>query len=235
MSNDFKNEERLFGTDGIRGTVNKGKITALTAVKLAMAAGDYFFGRAGTKTPRVLIGKDTRLSGYMLEPALVSGFTSVGLDAITTGPMPTPAIAHLTRALRCDLGVMISASHNPYEDNGLKLFGSDGFKLNDDVENEIQSKMEKNPSLAKSENLGRARRMEDAIGRYAEFVKQILPKKADLSGLRVVVDCANGASYKVAPAVLFELGAEARIIGAQPNGKNINFISIHQYAFPIKN
>ena len=137
--------------------------------------------------------------------------------------MPTPAIAHLTRALRCDLGVMISASHNPYEDNGLKLFGSDGFKLNDDVENEIQSKMEKNPSLAKSENLGRARRMEDAIGRYAEFVKQILPKKADLSGLKVVVDCANGASYKVAPEVLFELGAEAHIIGAQPNGKNINF------------
>jgi phosphoglucosamine mutase len=223
MSSDLKNEERLFGTDGIRGTVNKGKITALMAVKLAMAAGDYFFGRAGTKKPRVLIGKDTRLSGYMLEPALVSGFTSVGLDAITTGPMPTPAIAHLTRALRCDLGVMISASHNPYEDNGLKLFGSDGFKLNDDVENEIQSKMEKNPSLAKSENLGRARRMEDAIGRYAEFVKQILPKKADLSGLRVVVDCANGASYKVAPEVLFELGAEAHIIGAQPNGKNINF------------
>ena len=223
MSSELKNEERLFGTDGIRGTVNKGKITALVAVKLAMAAGDYFFGRAGTKKPRVLIGKDTRLSGYMLEPALVSGFTSVGLDAITTGPMPTPAIAHLTRALRCDLGVMISTSHNPYEDNGLKLFGSDGFKLNDDVENEIQSKMEKNPSLAKSENLGRARRMEDAIGRYAEFVKQILPKKADLSGLRVVVDCANGASYKVAPEVLFELGAEARIIGAQPNGKNINF------------
>ena len=223
MNNDFDTKQRLFGTDGIRGTVNKDKITAQMAVKLAMAAGNYFFGKAGTKKPRVLIGKDTRLSGYMLEPALVSGFTSVGLDAITTGPMPTPAIAHLTRALRCDLGVMISASHNPYEDNGLKLFGSDGFKLNDDVENEIQLKMETNPTLAKSADLGRARRMEDANGRYAEFVKQILPKHEDLSGLKVVLDCANGASYKVGPEVLFELGAEANIIGAEPNGKNINF------------
>ena len=136
-------------------------------------AGEYFYGSAGTKKSRVLIGKDTRLSGYMLEPALVAGFTSVGLDAITTGPLPTPAIAHLTRVLRCDLGVMISASHNPYQDNGLKLFGADGFKLNDEVENEIQSRMISGPTLAKSENLGRARRMEDAIGRYSEFVKQI--------------------------------------------------------------
>lgn len=223
MNNDFDTKQRLFGTDGIRGTVNKDKITAQMAVKLAMAAGNYFFGKAGTKKPRVLIGKDTRLSGYMLEPALVSGFTSVGLDAITTGPMPTPAIAHLTRALRCDLGVMISASHNPYEDNGLKLFGSDGFKLNDDVENEIQLKMETTPTLAKSADLGRARRMEDANGRYSEFVKQILPKHEDLSGLKVVLDCANGASYKVGPEVLFELGAETNIIGAEPNGKNINF------------
>ena len=223
MNNDFDTKQRLFGTDGIRGTVNKDKITAQMAVKLAMAAGNYFFGKAGTKKPRVLIGKDTRLSGYMLEPALVSGFTSVGLDAITTGPMPTPAIAHLTRALRCDLGVMISASHNPYEDNGLKLFGSDGFKLNDNVEDEIQLKMETNPTLAKSGDLGRARRMEDANGRYSEFVKQILPKHEDLSGLKVVLDCANGASYKVGPEVLFELGAEANIIGAEPNGKNINF------------
>ena len=179
----FNSEQRLFGTDGIRGTVNDGKVTALMAVNLAMAAGEYFYGKAGTKKSRVLIGKDTRLSGYMLEPALVAGFTSVGLDSITTGPLPTPAIAHLTRVLRCDLGVMISASHNPYQDNGLKLFGADGFKLSDGVENQIQLKMENGPSLAKSENLGRARRMEDAIGRYAEFVKQILPKYEDLSGM----------------------------------------------------
>tara|TARA_A100001015_G_scaffold25064_1_gene28184 strand:- start:1149 stop:2522 length:1374 start_codon:yes stop_codon:yes gene_type:complete len=218
----FNSNKRLFGTDGIRGTVNKDKVTALMAVNLAMAAGEYFYGRAGTKRSRVLIGKDTRLSGYMLEPALVAGFTSVGLDSITTGPLPTPAIAHLTRVLRCDLGVMISASHNPYQDNGLKLFGADGFKLNDEVENEIQSRMVRGPILAKSENLGRARRMEDAIGRYSEFVKQILPKREDLSSMKVVLDCSNGASYKVGPEVLFELGADAVIIGAEPNGKNIN-------------
>ena len=215
-------DQRLFGTDGIRGTVNAGKVTALTAVNLAMAAGEYFYGKAGTKKSRVLIGKDTRLSGYMLEPALVAGFTSVGLDSITTGPLPTPAIAHLTRVLRCDLGVMISASHNPYEDNGLKLFGADGFKLNDEVENQIQLRMEKGPTLAKSELLGRARRMEDAIGRYSEFVKQILPKHQDLNGMKVVLDCANGASYKVGPEVLLELGAESIVIGVEPNGRNIN-------------
>jgi phosphoglucosamine mutase len=218
----FSSDQRLFGTDGIRGTVNKDKVTALMAVNLAMAAGEYFYGRAGTKRSRVLIGKDTRLSGYMLEPALVAGFTSVGLDSITTGPLPTPAIAHLTRVLRCDLGVMISASHNPYQDNGLKLFGADGFKLNDSVENEIQSRMISGPILAKSENLGRARRMEDAIGRYSEFVKQILPKREDLTSMKVVLDCSNGASYKVGPEVLFELGADSVIIGAEPNGKNIN-------------
>ena len=218
----FSSNQRLFGTDGIRGTVNKDKVTALMAVNLAMAAGEYFYGKAGTKKSRVLIGKDTRLSGYMLEPALVAGFTSVGLDSITTGPLPTPAIAHLTRVLRCDLGVMISASHNPYQDNGLKLFGSDGFKLNDEVENEIQLRMINGPILAKSENLGRARRMEDAIGRYSEFVKQILSKHEDLSSMKVVLDCSNGASYKVGPEVLFELGADSVIIGAEPNGKNIN-------------
>ena len=218
----FNSNQRLFGTDGIRGTVNQGKVTALMAVNLAMAAGEYFYGKAGTKKSRVLIGKDTRLSGYMLEPALVAGFTSVGLDAITTGPLPTPAIAHLTRVLRCDLGVMISASHNPYPDNGLKLFGADGFKLNDDVENEIQSRMISGPMLAKSENLGRARRMEDAIGRYSEFVKQILPKHEDLTSMKVVLDCSNGASYKVGPEVLFELGADSVVIGADPDGKNIN-------------
>ena len=218
----FNSNQRLFGTDGIRGTVNKDKVTALMAVNLAMAAGEYFYGRAGTKRSRVLIGKDTRLSGYMLEPALVAGFTSVGLDSITTGPLPTPAIAHLTRVLRCDLGVMISASHNPYQDNGLKLFGADGFKLNDEVENEIQSRMISGPMLAKSENLGRARRMEDAIGRYSEFVKQVLPKREDLTSMKVVLDCSNGASYKVGPEVLFELGADSVIIGVEPNGKNIN-------------
>ena len=218
----FNSNQRLFGTDGIRGTVNKDKVTALMAVNLAMAAGEYFYGRAGTKRSRVLIGKDTRLSGYMLEPALVAGFTSVGLDSITTGPLPTPAIAHLTRVLRCDLGVMISASHNPYQDNGLKLFGADGFKLSDEVENEIQSRMISGPILAKSENLGRARRMEDAIGRYSEFVKQVLPKREDLTSMKVVLDCSNGASYKVGPEVLFELGADSVIIGAEPNGKNIN-------------
>ena len=218
----FNSDKRLFGTDGIRGTVNAGKVTALMAVNLAMAAGEYFYGKAGTKKSRVLIGKDTRLSGYMLEPALVAGFTSVGLDSITTGPLPTPAIAHLTRVLRCDLGVMISASHNPYEDNGLKLFGADGFKLSDEVENEIQLRMERGPTLAKSANLGRARRMEDAIGRYVEFIKQILPKREDLSGMKVVLDCSNGASYRVGPEVLFELGAEAIVIGDEPNGKNIN-------------
>ena len=218
----FNSNQRLFGTDGIRGTVNKDKVTALMAVNLAMAAGEYFYGRAGTKRSRVLIGKDTRLSGYMLEPALVAGFTSVGLDSITTGPLPTPAIAHLTRVLRCDLGVMISASHNPYQDNGLKLFGADGFKLNDEVENEIQSRMINGPTLAKSENLGRARRMEDSIGRYSEFVKQVLPKREDLTSMKVVLDCSNGASYKVGPEVLFELGADSVIIGVEPNGKNIN-------------
>ena len=218
----FNSNQRLFGTDGIRGTVNKDKVTALMAVNLAMAAGEYFYGRAGTKRSRVLIGKDTRLSGYMLEPALVAGFTSVGLDSITTGPLPTPAIAHLTRVLRCDLGVMISASHNPYQDNGLKLFGADGFKLNDEVENEIQSRMISGPILAKSENLGRARRMEDAIGRYSEFVKQVLPKREDLTSMKVVLDCSNGASYKVGPEVLFELGADSVIVGVEPNGKNIN-------------
>lgn len=218
----FNSNQRLFGTDGIRGTVNKDKVTALMAVNLAMAAGEYFYGRAGTKRSRVLIGKDTRLSGYMLEPALVAGFTSVGLDSITTGPLPTPAIAHLTRVLRCDLGVMISASHNPYQDNGLKLFGADGFKLNDEVENEIQSRMISGPILAKSENLGRARRMEDAIGRYSEFVKQVLPKREDLTSMKVVLDCSNGASYKVGPEVLFELGADSVVIGVEPNGKNIN-------------
>ena len=211
---------KYFGTDGIRGRANTHPMTGETALKVGIAAGKYF--TRGKHLHTVVIGKDTRLSGYMLEPALVAGFTSVGLDSITTGPLPTPAIAHLTRVLRCDLGVMISASHNPYEDNGLKLFGADGFKLNDEVENEIQLRMSNGPVLAKSANIGRARRMEDAIGRYSEFVKQILPKSEDLSLMKVVLDCSNGASYKVGPEVLFELGADSVIIGAEPNGKNIN-------------
>ena len=219
----FNSEGRLFGTDGIRGKVNDGKITALMVVNLAMAAGEYFRGKAGTKKPRVLIGKDTRLSGYMLEPALVAGFTSVGLDAITTGPLPTPAIAHLTKVLRCDLGVMISASHNPFEDNGLKLFGADGFKLSDEVETVIQARMEKDAILTKSADIGRARRMEDGIGRYIEFIKQVISKNDNLAGIKVVLDCANGAGYKVGPEAFFELGMETVILGCEPNGKNINF------------
>ena len=218
----FNNTERLFGTDGIRGKVNGEKINALMAVNIAMAAGEYFYGKAGTKRPRVLIGKDTRLSGYMLEPALVAGFTSLGIDSITTGPLPTPGIAHLTNVLRCDLGVMISASHNPYQDNGIKLFNADGYKLSDDVENKIQSLLKKGPRLSNSENLGRARRMEDAIGRYIEFIKSILEKNEDLSGIKVVLDCANGAGYKVGPEAMFELGCDVISMSISPDGKNIN-------------
>ena len=218
----FNNTERLFGTDGIRGKVNGEKINALMAVNIAMAAGEYFYGKAGTKRPRVLIGKDTRLSGYMLEPALVAGFTSLGIDSITTGPLPTPGIAHLTNVLRCDLGVMISASHNPYQDNGIKLFNADGYKLSDDVENKIQSLLKKGPRLSNPENLGRARRMEDAIGRYIEFIKSILDKNEDLSGIKVVLDCANGAGYKVGPEAMFELGCDVISMSISPDGKNIN-------------
>jgi phosphoglucosamine mutase len=226
----FNSNQRLFGTDGIRGTVNKDKVTALMAVNLAMAAGEFFYGRAGTKRSRVLIGKDTRLSGYMLEPALVAGFTSVGLDSITTGPLPTPAIAHLTRVLRCDLGVMISASHNPYQDNGLKLFGADGFKLNDEVENEIQSRMINGPILAKSENLGRARRMEDAIGRYSEFVADSIIIGAEPNGKNINFDC--GAMYPENMAKITKLeganlgialdGDADRVIFSDENGEIIN-------------
>ncbi len=218
----MNNVEKLFGTDGIRGRVNGEKINALMAVNIAMAAGEYFYGRAGTKRPRVLIGKDTRLSGYMLEPALVAGFTSLGIDSITTGPLPTPGIAHLTNVLRCDLGVMISASHNPFQDNGIKLFNAEGYKLSDEVESQIQLLLQKDRILAQPEQLGRARRMEDAIGRYIEFIKLILNKKEDLSGLKVVLDCANGAGYKVGPESLFELGADVQSVSISPDGTNIN-------------
>ena len=222
MRSDLKKNNRLFGTDGIRGRVNGKKINAIMAINIAMAAGEYFYGKAGTKRPRVLIGKDTRLSGYMLEPALVAGFTSLGIDAITTGPLPTPGIAQLTNVLRCDLGVMISASHNPYQDNGIKLFNSKGYKLSDEVEFEIQKLLDKGPSLAVSENLGRARRMEDAVGRYIELIKLVLKKDENLLGMRVVLDCANGAGYKVGTEALFELGAEVVSISTSPDGTNIN-------------
>jgi len=214
---------KYFGTDGIRGTANSYPMTADIALRVGMAAGKKFAGR-GNYRHRVVIGKDTRLSGYMVEPALTAGFTSVGMDVILVGPMPTPAIAMLTRSLRADLGVMISASHNPYQDNGIKLFGPDGYKLADEVELEIEKGIE-NPdqvALAKPELLGRATRLDDAPGRYIEFAKNSFPRDQLLKGLKIVVDCANGAAYKVAPTVLWELEAEVISIGVNPDGFNIN-------------
>ncbi|MCB2101404.1 MAG: phosphoglucosamine mutase [Rhodobacterales bacterium] len=213
---------KYFGTDGIRGTANRHPMTAEVALRVGMAAGMQF--TRGQHRHRVVIGKDTRLSGYMLEPALTSGFVAVGMDPIIVGPMPTPAVAMLTRSLRADLGVMISASHNAYQDNGIKLFGPDGFKLSDEVELEIESRMEGDVSegYAESDKLGRALRLEDSEGRYIEHVKQTFPKGLRLDGLKIVIDCANGAAYKVAPAVLWELGAEVIPIGVSPNGFNIN-------------
>lgn len=213
---------KFFGTDGIRGLANTEPMTAAMALRVGMAAGAYF--TRGDHRHRVLIGKDTRLSGYMLEPALVAGFTAVGMDVFQVGPMPTPAVAMLTRALRCDLGVMISASHNPFHDNGIKLFGPDGYKLSDAAETEIEAMIlgETEPALADAARLGRARRLDDADGRYIEFAKATLPKGQMLAGLKVVVDCANGAAYKVAPAVLWELEAEVVTLGVKPDGFNIN-------------
>lgn len=213
---------KFFGTDGIRGLANTEPMTAAMALRVGMAAGAYF--TRGDHRHRVLIGKDTRLSGYMLEPALVAGFTAVGMDVFLVGPMPTPAVAMLTRALRCDLGVMISASHNPFHDNGIKLFGPDGYKLSDAAETEIEAMIlgERQPVLADASKLGRAKRLDDADGRYVEFAKATLPKGKNLRGLKVVVDCANGAAYKVAPAVLWELEAEVISIGVKPDGYNIN-------------
>ena len=214
--------KRFFGTDGIRGTANTPPMTAETALRVGMAAGRVF--TRGDHRHRVVIGKDTRLSGYMIEPALVAGFTAVGMDVFQFGPLPTPAVAMLTRSLRADLGVMISASHNAYHDNGIKLFGPDGFKLSDEVELEIESLMVNglDEGLATPSNLGRAKRIEDAQARYIEFAKATFPKTLRLEGLKVVVDCANGASYKVAPTALWELGAEVVAIGVSPNGFNIN-------------
>jgi phosphoglucosamine mutase len=211
---------KYFGTDGIRGTANEDPMTAETALKIGMAAGREFY--RGDHRHRVLIGKDTRLSGYMLEPALTAGFTSVGMDVILVGPMPTPAVAMLTRSLRADLGVMLSASHNPFEDNGIKLFGPDGFKLSDDDETRIEQRLEAGPDLVKSERLGRAQRLEDAGGRYIEFIKRTYASERTLDNLKIVIDCANGAGYKVAPTVLWELGAEVIPIGVNPTGTNIN-------------
>lgn len=213
---------RYFGTDGIRGLANKFPMTSEVALKVGMSAGKLF--QSGTHRHRVVIGKDTRLSGYMLEAALMSGFTSVGMDVFLLGPMPTPAVAMLTRSLRADLGVMISASHNKYDDNGIKLFDPDGYKLSDDVEREIEALIEADSSslLVPADKIGRATRVESAQERYIEFAKRTLPKNLKLSGLRIVIDCAHGAGYKVAPSALWELGAEVVKIGVEPNGHNIN-------------
>ncbi len=212
---------KYFGTDGIRGRAN-GLITSTLALKVGQAAGLAF--QRGDYRHRVVIGKDTRLSGYMIENALVAGFTSVGVDVMQLGPMPTPAVAMLTRSLRCDLGVMISASHNSFEDNGIKLFGPDGYKLSDDVELEIESLLDQDISarLANSTNLGRAKRIDSVHARYIEFAKRSLPRHFELEGMRIVVDCANGAAYKVAPETLWEMGAEVIAIGVEPDGFNIN-------------
>jgi phosphoglucosamine mutase len=214
---------KYFGTDGIRGTANTPPMTPEIAMRLGMAAGKYF-RRGGTRRHSVVIGKDTRLSGYMIEPALVAGFTSVGMDVTLFGPLPTPGVAMMTRSLRADLGVMISASHNAFEDNGLKLFGPDGYKLSDDIELEIESRMDRalDDKLAAPSALGRTRRVDDAQARYIEIVKATFPRGVRLSGLRVCVDCANGAAYKVAPTALYELGAEVFPIGVNPDGFNIN-------------
>ena len=211
---------KFFGTDGIRGTTNAEPMTAETALRVGQAAGAHFL--RGDHRHRVVIGKDTRLSGYMMESAMVAGFTSVGMDVVLLGPMPTPAVAMLTRSMRADIGVMISASHNPFADNGIKLFGPDGYKLSDKDEQAIERRLEKGPTLAKSEMIGRARRIDDARGRYVQFAKDTFPEHLRLDGLKIVVDCANGAAYHVAPDALWELGAEVIPLAVSPNGLNIN-------------
>ncbi|MDF2494021.1 phosphoglucosamine mutase [Sphingomonas sp.] len=211
---------KYFGTDGIRGLTNISPMTAQMAMKVGMAAGAHFV--RGDHRHRVVIGKDTRLSGYMLENALVAGFTAVGMDVVLLGPLPTPAVAMLTQSMRADLGVMISASHNPYDDNGIKLFGPDGYKLSDEAELAIESLIDGEVALAAAGDIGRARRVEDARGRYIHFAKSTFPADLRLDGLKVVIDCANGAAYQVAPSALWELGAEVVAIGVEPNGKNIN-------------
>jgi phosphoglucosamine mutase len=211
---------KFFGTDGIRGRTNAGMMTAELAMKVGQAAGTHFL--RGDHKHRVVIGKDTRLSGYMIENALVAGFTSVGMDVVQFGPIPTPAVALLTRSMRADLGVMISASHNPYEDNGIKLFGPDGFKLSDADELAIEALLDQPAQLANAPDIGRARRIEDSRGRYIHAIKASLPEHIRFDGLHVVLDCANGAAYQVAPTAIWEMGAKITSIGVSPNGKNIN-------------
>ncbi|MEM7057985.1 MAG: phosphoglucosamine mutase [Pseudomonadota bacterium] len=211
---------KLFGTDGVRGRANTYPMTAEVAMKLGAAAGRRFTN--GDHRHSVVIGKDTRRSGYMLENALASGFLSVGMDVLFLGPVPTPAVGMLTRSLRADVGVMISASHNPFEDNGIKLFGPDGFKLSDQDEAEIEASIEMDPDLAEPSKIGSAQRMEDGRGRYIEFAKASFPRRRGLNDLKIVIDCANGAAYRTAPEVLWELGAEVIPIGVSPNGENIN-------------
>ena len=213
---------KYFGTDGIRGAANTGFMTADVALRVGMAAGLQFL--RGDHRHRVVIGKDTRLSGYLLEPALTAGFVSVGMDVVLVGPMPTPAVAMLTRSLRADLGVVISASHNAFQDNGIKLFGPDGYKLSDETELEIEGNMDADlrSRRAPSAKLGRASRLADAEGRYIEFAKNSFPREATLDGLKIVIDCANGAAYKVAPTVLWELGADVIKVATDPDGYNIN-------------
>ena len=222
--NSPKNKKRkYFGTDGIRGRANTYPMTGETALKVGMAAGEYF--TRGKHKHNVVIGKDTRLSGYLIEPSLTAGFISMGMNVFLVGPMPTPAISMLTRSMRCDVGVMISASHNSYEDNGIKLFDPNGEKLSDKSELKIESLMDKNhkTNLVDSSKLGRAKRIEDAAGRYLEFVKSTFPDELSLKKLKIVIDCANGAAYQVAPRVLWELGAEVISIGCNPDGTNINY------------
>lgn len=215
-------ERKIFGTDGVRGLSNDGALTPDNILRLGLAAGRKF--RRGDHRHRVVIGKDTRLSGYMVEPALTAGFIAAGMDVMLLGPLPTPAMAMLTRSMRADLGVMISASHNAYHDNGIKFFGPDGYKLSDETEMLIERMMEDGPEagLANAADLGRAKRYDDAGARYIEFAKASFPKQLSLDGLRVALDCANGAAYRVAPTVLYELGAEVKSIGVDPDGFNIN-------------
>jgi phosphoglucosamine mutase len=229
-----KQTRRYFGTDGIRGLTNSPPMTAAIALKLGQAAGRHFL--RGSHTHRVVIGKDTRLSGYMMESALVAGFTSVGMDVTLLGPMPTPAVAMLTRSMRADIGVMISASHNPFHDNGIKLFGPDGYKLSDDDEMAIEALLEEEIPLAEPRAIGRARRIDDAQGRYIHFAKATFPEHLRLDGQKIVIDCAHGAAYKVAPAALWELGAEVIAIGVAPDGFNVNdkVGSTHPKALQLK-
>jgi phosphoglucosamine mutase len=211
---------KFFGTDGIRGLTNSEPMTAAMALRVGQAAGAHFV--RGAHRHRVVIGKDTRLSGYMMESAMVAGFTSVGMDVVLLGPMPTPAVAMLTHSMRADIGVMISASHNPFHDNGIKLFGPDGYKLSDADEQAIETRLEQPPKLASPDRIGRAKRIDDARGRYVHFAKSTFPDRLRLDGLKIVVDCANGAAYHVAPDALWELGADVVPLGVSPDGLNIN-------------